>query len=127
MKRLFLGIAVLIAMFGLSQISSASIINGGFETGDMSGWSLVGTYAWNGSGVQNGAPSIGAHEGTYSGRLTASTPTNAYATLSQTLDLMAGDTLDGWHALRNNDTANHNYTYGDLCKTRIFSRVITCG
>jgi hypothetical protein len=109
MKRWFLGFAVVAVTCGVTQVSLADLVNGGFESGNLTGWSSVGT-----AGLNTSVPNIGVKEGSYSGRITAGLGTGIYTTLTQTLDLNAGDTVDGWYALRTSDRSYHDLAYGKI-------------
>jgi len=58
------------------------VVNGGFETGSLSGWSASGAFL----------PVIGttAHSGSYAARLGSTNPVNGNSTLSQTVAVPAG-------------------------------------
>ena len=107
-KALFL-LTILCVLLFMAQISSASLVNGGFESGNMTGWTLTGS-----GGVQTSVPDIGVKEGSYSGRISAGLGVDVYTTLSQTFDLAAGDTITGWYALRTSDRSYHDLAYGKI-------------
>jgi len=86
---------VLLAVLGPTRSQAASITNGGFELGNLSGWTVSDT----GSGTWN------VHTGDFSGRASAQPPEGLYAAttnqggpgshlLMQTLALEAGATHD---------------------------------
>ena len=82
----------------------AQIINGGFETGDLTGWtpnpaglvSVVNSY-------QSYGPVFTPVEGNYFAVLSAGAGTNTYTTLSQTFTATAGQTLSGNAFFQAND------------------------
>jgi hypothetical protein len=91
MRRSCLAFAVVVAIGFMVQPSLAgTIINGGFETGDLTGWSCQTD---NGASVT--VETGGAVEGTHYARLYAPGPSDAiaHATLSQEFDAVAGDRL----------------------------------
>jgi len=66
------------------------VVNGGFETGSLSGWSASGAFL----------PVIGttAHSGSYAARLGSTNPVNGNSTLSQTVAVPAGTSrLTFWY------------------------------
>jgi hypothetical protein len=91
MRRTYVVFAV-IAAIGLfaEPLMASGIVNGGFETGDLSGWSYQTS---NGGSVT--VESGGATEGTYYARLLASSSNMEMvsATLTQEFDAVAGDRL----------------------------------
>lgn len=62
------------------SVPSNPITNGGFETGDLTGWMRVSTTSI----------SSGAHSGSYAAMLGATTPTNGDSTISQTFTIPSG-------------------------------------
>jgi hypothetical protein len=88
-----LAFAAMVAIgFVVQPLLAGTIVNGGFETGDLTGWS----YQTSGDGsasvtVESGA----AAEGTHYARLYASAygMSSASATLTQEFDALAGDRL----------------------------------
>jgi subtilase family serine protease len=68
------------------SLNQSIVQNGGFETGDFTGWTLTGINAANFNFVDNGSR-ISAHSGTY---VAALGELHAFATLSQTLPTQSG-------------------------------------
>jgi len=75
--------ALLILLTGASVSAQQLVQNGGFETGDFSGWTQTG----NQSGVQVSTSSLYVHSGTYGARLG---PSGSLGYLSQTFSTTAG-------------------------------------
>jgi hypothetical protein len=61
---------------------ASSIINGGFETGDLSGWTVTGT----------GSVVTGGHSGAYAAMVGGTSPTNGDSSIAQTFTAPAGAT-----------------------------------
>lgn len=100
-KKYFACLATVIAVFGYAQMSSASLVNPGFETGDLTGWYVTKTGQLNGVPTNNGEVSAvtsdkgySPNAGTYFADLVNG---SIYASegiyLSQNLSWLAGDRL----------------------------------
>jgi hypothetical protein len=83
MRHLFAGLALTLALTGGARAGHI-VVNGGFETGDFTGWTQGG--APNSSVVNHTAP----HSGSYAAYLQA---VNGVGSLSQALATAAGDQL----------------------------------
>ena len=105
-------VALFILTLNLSSINQAqaSIINGSFETGDLTGWtanptgrvSVVSSY-------QSYSPSpFTPVDGNYFAIVTARAGEGVYTTLSQSFSAAAGDTLSGWVFFQANDYLPYN-------------------
>jgi hypothetical protein len=93
-----------------AQPAGASIINGGFETGDLTGWTVTltpgGTAAAVGSHVGAGLGTIYSPvQGSYFAEIKTDGPGN-FEMLSQTITLAAGQTLAGFAAFDYGDFHN---------------------
>lgn len=78
------------------------LTNGGFEAGDLSGWTAGGTAR------VTSVVSAGAHEGTRAVRLGASTETNGESTVSQTFTAPSGSArLSVWYSMTCPDTVTY--------------------
>ena len=85
--------------------SSNPIVNGGFETGDFSGWTRAGTTSI--SGV--------AHSGTHSAMLGAAAATNGDSSISQAFSApAAGGVLTFFYNLRCPDTVSYDWATATL-------------
>lgn len=82
MKKIFLAIAVY-AAFG-SVMAHADVINGGFETGNLAGWTVSGNPDYTGVGTQSQSGSYAAYLGAV----------GSLDFLSQTLSTTAGSHYD---------------------------------
>jgi hypothetical protein len=134
--RMSTKILLLLAMCGLAAplSSSAAVVNGDFETGNLAGWTLVGSGKATGSGI-GVAPTEGVFQGYIetTGNFTAlapavvaslgvpgsaiiglgaGAPTNGTG-ISQDVTVLAGDTLTfDWNFLT--DELNEAATYNDF-------------
>ncbi|TMB11386.1 MAG: hypothetical protein E6J65_26965, partial [Deltaproteobacteria bacterium] len=97
--------------------------NGGFETGNFTGWTTVGTAA-----VVSG----GAHSGTYSARVGGTSPTNGDSSISQTFTVPTGQTLlSFWYQVHCPDTVTYDWATATLqdnttnTTTTILARICT--
>jgi len=83
-------IAAAISSFGVGgPATAASLTNGGFETGDFSGWSAIGP-----TSVVTGAFGTGPTEGTYQALMDNSSGSSSDASIESFLGISAGS-LDG--------------------------------
>ena len=91
---------------GVTAPSSGGMTNGGFETGNFTGWTTVGTAA-----VVSG----GAHSGTYSARVGGTSPTNGDSSISQTFTVPTGQTLlSFWYQVHCPDTVTYDWATATL-------------
>jgi serine protease len=82
------------------------ITNGGFETGSLSGWTVVGSAT---------ASNAASHSGTYSARVGGTSPTNGDSSISQTFSApSAGGTLSAWYRVVCPDTITYDWATATL-------------
>jgi hypothetical protein len=94
MRKLIVLVGALILVFGMTGFASAALTNGGFESGDFTGWTVI-TPPGAVSAVVTGALGQTPIEGTYFGGITSDGP-GSYSVLKQTVLMDAGDTLSGY-------------------------------
>lgn len=96
--------AALTVALGLAGSASAGIVNGSFETGDLTGWTAnpVGLVSVVTSYKSYG-PQFLPVQGSYFADLSAGAGANVYTTLDQTVTLAAGQTITGYAAFQAND------------------------
>jgi hypothetical protein len=81
--------------------SSGGIVNGGFETGALSGWTIGGAAI---------SISTTAHSGSYSAMLGSTSPTNGDSTASQTFTIpTGGSTLSFYYQVVCPDTVTNDW------------------
>jgi len=86
----------------LTTGSTGGITNGGFETGNLSGWTP--------SGASDSVVSSGCHGGTYCARLGSTNPTNGDSTISQTFTVPTGKSvLSFWFKETCPDTLTYDW------------------
>ena len=110
MKRMVL-LCVAVLLFAFPPSASSTLINGGFEAGDFTGWSQnvpTGGEAGVATGHSGSSGTIYLPvEGQYFALLKTDGPDN-YTTISQSIDLLAGDVLTGWAAFDYSDYSPYN-------------------
>jgi PEP-CTERM motif-containing protein len=113
LKRAFSGGGVAaFAMAAMLAAAHAGPVNLGFETGNLSGWTLNGTGAAATSYTGDG-PTWTPAFGNYLGYVTAGCGAYVYCSLSQTFTLAAGQTISGVAGFQANDYLPYN-DYADL-------------
>jgi hypothetical protein len=90
----------------LSSPPPNPIVNPGFETGNISGWTTAGT-----TSVVSG----GAHSGTYSARVGGTSPTSGDSSISQTFTVPTGQAqLSFWYQVHCPDTVTYDWATATL-------------
>ncbi|MGH3858970.1 trypsin-like serine protease [Actinokineospora sp.] len=84
------------------------LANGGFEAGDLSGWTAGGT------GASSTVVNSGAHGGTHAVRLGATTATNGESTVRQTFTAPPSGQLSFWYAQTCPDTVKYAWAKATL-------------
>ncbi|MBV9712494.1 MAG: hypothetical protein JO011_16440, partial [Ktedonobacteraceae bacterium] len=79
--------------------------NGGFETGNLSGWTSAGTTSVSGT----------AHSGSYSAQVGGTAPTNGNSSIKQTFTAPSGShTLSFWYQVVCPDTVTYDWATATL-------------
>jgi hypothetical protein len=93
--------------YTLTVTNPGGIVNGGFETGTLSGWTA--------SGPATGVTTSGAHSGTYAALLGSTSPTNGASSINQTFTAPTGSSqLSFWYNVTCPDTVNHDWATATL-------------
>lgn len=97
MKKALFAITVCMLVLAASAMGQNIVNNGGFETGDFSGWGTQGDQTYNGVGSHDPFNTIGAHSGNFLAYFGAIDTTGG---INQTLTTNAGATytVDFWLA-----------------------------
>ena len=83
-----------------------SIVNGGFDAGDLSGWTASGTAS---------VVSSGAHGGTYAARLGSTAPTSGDSSVAQTFVVPSGSSkVSFWYNVTCPDTVTYDWATATL-------------
>jgi len=82
-------------------------VDGGFETGSLSGWKA--------SGASASVVSGGCHSGSYCAELGSSTPTSLNSNIAQKFTMPSGgSTLSFWYKVACQDTIKHDWAIAKL-------------
>jgi hypothetical protein len=96
-----------LALTVTSTSGGGGLVNGGFETGNLTGWTA--------SGASETVVSSGCHGGTYCAQLGATTPTNGDSTVAQTFTAPAGATgISLWYKMTCPDTVTYDWAVATL-------------
>ncbi len=91
----------------ITSTSGGGITNGGFETGNLSGWTA--------SGASNTVINSGCHSGTYCDRSGSTSPTNGDSSIAQTFTVPTGqNTLTFWYKVVCPDTVTYDWATATL-------------
>jgi hypothetical protein len=110
LRSLVSAAALAALVFPMLQPAAASaatvIVNGDFETGNLTGWTPSGTASVTNSG---------AHTGTYAALLGSTSPTNGDSSISQTFTAPSGtNTLSFWYQVTCPDTLTYDWATATL-------------
>jgi serine protease len=93
----------------VASAGGGGIVNGGFETGNLSGWTT------SGSGGAESVTTTGCHTGTHCAMLGSSNPTNGDSSISQTFTAPTGSgTLAFWYNVTCPDTVTYDWATATL-------------
>jgi hypothetical protein len=94
----------------LTVTAAGAVVNGGFETGNLSGWSASGAFT----------PVIATtpHSGSFSARLGSTSPVNGDSTLAQTIAIPGGSSkLTFWYQPHCTDTITYDQIQAQIRST----------
>ena len=121
MRKVIYGWLVIMMVFGLAGVSSAALINGGFETGDFTGWTVSIPSGGSAEVVTSHTGDQGKdytpEEGNYFALLKTDGP-GSYTTISQTIHLEAGWWVEGYAAF---DARDYMPYYNDNAYVNIYA------
>ena len=127
MRKVIYGWLVIMMVFGLAGVSSAALINGGFETGDFTGWTVSIPPGGSAEVVTSHTGDKGTYytpvEGKYFALLKTDGP-GSYTTISQTIHLEAGWWVEGYAAFDARDccysSPSHPWGFSDKAYVKIY-------
>jgi hypothetical protein len=86
--------------------TGGGIVNGGFETGSLSGWTS--------SGASSAVVNAGCHGGTYCAQVGSTSPTNGDSSIAQTFTVPSGNTLSFFYKVICPDTITYDWATATL-------------
>lgn len=106
MKK-FLVLGAVLLMAAVSQ-NSYALINSGFETGDLSGWTSSGVASVVTSHISGQGTTYSPQDGSYFALLQTGAGQGVYTTLSQNFSILQNWGIDGWAAFDAGDYLPYN-------------------
>jgi hypothetical protein len=101
-----LSTGALVALQAAPASAADAVVNGGFETGNLTGWSGAGTTS---------VVTTGPHSGTYAGQAGTSSPTNGDSSFAQTFTVQADSTqLSFYYLVTCPDTVTYDWATATL-------------
>jgi len=109
MKKLLSVFAAIVLVLGMAAVAKATLVNGGFEEGDFTGWTKYVPYGGSAQVVTSHTGDQGTNytpvEGNYFALLKTDGP-GSYTTISQVIHLEAGWWVEGYAAFDARDYWN---------------------
>lgn len=124
MKKVLVLISAALFILNLSAVAGAVLVNGDFETGDLSGWTLGGGAGGSAAAVTSitnladGSQFFPQH-GTYFAVVTGAPSTSVF--LDQSLTLNAGDKLSGYASLDSSSGYGGEYASVTISGNQVWS------